>query len=158
MEELQKYYNIFRPLTRFEIYLRVTDGKKKLLTDLYSMLLSTIFVTDKAKRGWEKDLRVEFSVTYWHQLKSINQTFPGNKAIQENRFKILNPWYHTALSQIIGIEIPVNPRLMVLLDFESLKMGWYKMLLANLLTAASLLITKMRMFEVVPSIEDWITK
>lgn len=48
-----------------------------------------------------------------------------------------------ALSQIIATEVPVNPRFRILLDFEFFKMGSHKMLFANLLTAAYLLLAKM---------------
>lgn len=59
-----------------------------------------------------------------------------------------------ALSQIIGTEVPVNPRFMVFFDFEFSKMGCHKMLLANLLTDASLLMIKMWKSEAVPSFDD----
>lgn len=59
------------------------------------MLLSTISVEDKAKRGWEKALMVELSSVYWQQLKWFNLS--GNVAIQENRFKVLARWYLTPI-------------------------------------------------------------
>lgn len=47
---------------------------------------------------------------------------------------------------------------MVLFDFDFFRMGFHMMLLANLLTATSLLIAKMWKLEAVPSLEGWTTK
>lgn len=60
--------------------------------------------------------------------------------------------------RIVGVKVPVDLRFMVLFDFEIFQVVRYRILLANLLTAASLLIAKIWKLGTVPSLEDWITK
>lgn len=43
------------------------------------------------------------------------------------------------LSQVIWVNVPITPKLMLLLDMEYFQLQEYKMLFANLLSAASLL-------------------
>lgn len=62
------------------------------------------------------------------------------------------------LSHITGEGILVNPRLMLLIDFEHFNWQSHQMLLANLLTTASLLIAKGWKLEDPPTLVEWIVK
>lgn len=63
------------------------------------------------------------------------------------------------LSQIFGMEVPKDdPRLTILLDFGFFKIWHHRLLLANLLTAACILVAKTWKLEESPSMEDWIIK
>lgn len=60
-----------------------------------------------------------------------------------------------ALSQILGVVIPVESRLMLLADLEHFPIR-HPILLANLLLTSSLLITGKSIY--VPALHDWTTK
>lgn len=62
------------------------------------------------------------------------------------------------LSSILGVAVPIEPRLMLLLDFEHFQLDCYRRLLANLFTAVSLLIASVWKLEMAPSMKVWITK
>lgn len=61
------------------------------------------------------------------------------------------------LSQIMETTIPVDPRLMLVADMEHL-IFHHKILLVNLLAAASLLIAPFWKLVKVPKLQDWIIK
>lgn len=63
-----------------------------------------------------------------------------------------------ALTQIFGMAVPKDSRLMILMDFGFFKIPHYRLLLANLLPAVSLLVAKVRKLEESPSMEDWVIK
>lgn len=63
-----------------------------------------------------------------------------------------------AVSQIVGEWIPLNPRLMLLLDVDHFRLQNFAILLANLLTAASLLLAKHWKLQVVPDLIEWLAK
>lgn len=67
---------------------------------------------------------------YYHMWWSCPKVFPFWRAVGED------------LSPIIGKMITVNPRLMLVLDMEYFRLQNYKVLLANLLTAASFLLAQ----------------
>lgn len=62
------------------------------------------------------------------------------------------------LSHIIGRRVPVNPKLMLLLDMDYFQLQSYSMLLADLLTAATLLLVKMWKLQTVPDPEEWLSR
>lgn len=64
----------------------------------------------------------------------------------------------SAVSQIQDIEISKVPWFLALLDFTHFKMINHRLLLANLLTAASMLIVKAWKPEGTPSIDEWTQK
>lgn len=166
--------NIFRPLTKFEMCLEGVRGRKKILSGLYDILLSSFSVIDTVKYKWERDLDVNLPGTQSRKIRQFNQTFSVNIDIRENRFKLLNIWHFSplklgrmypsvgdacwkcgydgadfflmwwdcpsvfslwsavgnVLSQIIGKQIPQNPRLMLLLDMDHLHLENHRMFLA----------------------------
>lgn len=63
-----------------------------------------------------------------------------------------------ALSQIIGVVLPVDPRLMLLADVEYFQLDSHGALLATMLTAASLLIAKCWKLQEVPHLQEWTAK
>lgn len=63
------------------------EDRKKVLSRMYKILLSTSTVVDKAKDGWERDLEMECSDNQWQKIKEFNHTFSVNVPIRENRFK-----------------------------------------------------------------------
>lgn len=62
-----------------------------------------------------------------------------------------------ALSHIIG-EVPLNPRLMLLLDFHYYKLQNYRILFGNSLTAVTMLIAKTWKMQETLKLSDWIDK
>lgn len=64
----------------------------------------------------------------------------------------------STLSQIIGVRIPVNPRLMLLLDLDFYKLQSCKVYIVNLLTAATLLMANGWKLEELPTLEEWTSK
>lgn len=162
INSLRGCYNVFQPLSEFELYLIGVENKKKIVASLYRILWSADPVKGKAKSCLEHDLGIVLTEIQWHRIHEFNQLFSANMAIKENRFQLINRWYVTpnklariyhqlrnpywksgqeeadyyhmwwacpkvfafwktigqVLSQITGDRIPVNPRLMLLLDIE----------------------------------------
>lgn len=184
VKELSMHSDVFRSLTNFELFLVNVERNKKIPSNLYKILQTTVpTLIDWSLIG--RNLNITFSDTYWHKLQEFNLSFSVNVAIKENRYKLLNRWYLTpvklakmsaqpdlcwrwgyertdyfhmwwtcsklqvfwssvghVLSQIIGVGVPVDPRLMLLTDLDHFHLHSYKILLANVLSVASLLIAK----------------
>lgn len=65
-------HKIFHPLTNFELFLADAGyTKKKVLTNLYKILLSANLVMDKVKVYWERELNVELSEAQCNKIKKM---------------------------------------------------------------------------------------
>lgn len=69
------------------------ESKKKLLSNLDTIILPTSSLQDSARVSWKKDLGIRFSDAQWYKIKCFNQKNSGNVSIQENRSMLVNCWY-----------------------------------------------------------------
>lgn len=74
------------------------------------------------------------------------------------KLQLFCPLVAQALSQIIGVEVPINPRLMLLAGIDHFQLDSRRVRLANVLIAASLLIAKSCRLHGAPELKEWINK
>lgn len=95
IKELASHSEVFHPLTNFELFLGNVGKKKKILSNLYRILLATAPICNRMQIDWGSDLGIILSDAEWYQIQKFNLTFSTNVAIRENRYKLINRWYFT---------------------------------------------------------------
>lgn len=70
--ELRQSYEVFRPLSKLELFLLDVLNRTKTLSSLYKILLSTTSADNRVKRLWERDLGIILT----NGITSRNLIFP----------------------------------------------------------------------------------
>lgn len=104
---LSHSHEVFCPLTEFELLL-IFQESKKLLSNVYDILLSFRSPNLVSKRRWEVELKEVISEVMWYQPFQFAHWFSSNVSIWKKQYKILHQGYLT-LSRLAKLFSDVLP-------------------------------------------------